>query len=218
MKAGKESEGVTSNQRMCEFLLSYRTTPHSVTKVAPCMLFCKRDVRTKLHLLRGCLETEMAEKQMDQKIKYDQNTKERTLSPKEEVRIRNFLGDPMWIHGVVVSLQGPLSYRVQLSDGRIWRRYVEHLKGRSVLNPETSHVQTPNVTSDEVAEITPGTSGREDTVGQHTEVELNTGDQEGSQSTAEVEAGPPSVQLPAEVSLVANDKEVLGMLHRSQRQ
>ena len=29
----------------------------------------KRDVRTRLHLLRGCLETEMAEMQMDQKIK-----------------------------------------------------------------------------------------------------------------------------------------------------
>ena len=70
MKVGKESEGVTSNQRLCEFLLSYRTTPHSVTKVAPCMLFLKRDVRTRLHLLRGCLESEMAENQMDQKVKY----------------------------------------------------------------------------------------------------------------------------------------------------
>ena len=87
-----------------------------------------------------------------------------------------------------------------------------------MLNPETSHVQIPNLTSYELAEITPGTSGIEDTVGQHTEEEVNTGEQEGSHCTAEAEACPPSVQLPAEVPLVANDKEELGMLRRSQHQ
>ena len=33
-------------QRLCSFLLTYRTTPHAATGVTPCTLFLQRSVRT----------------------------------------------------------------------------------------------------------------------------------------------------------------------------
>ena len=48
--ADKQDKSVS--QRLCEFLLSYRNTPHSTTNEAPSMLFLKRQLRTCLDLLR----------------------------------------------------------------------------------------------------------------------------------------------------------------------
>ena len=65
MKTGTTK--VTLNQRLCSFLLSYRTTPHSVTNVPPCVLFLQREVRTRLHLLRETTEQQVCKKQAEQK-------------------------------------------------------------------------------------------------------------------------------------------------------
>ena len=51
MKAGKH-DNLSLSHRVQNFLFTYRTTPHSTTKVAPCMLFLKRGLRTRLDLLR----------------------------------------------------------------------------------------------------------------------------------------------------------------------
>ena len=50
-QAGKYN-GLSLIHRLQNFLLSYRTTPHSTTNVAPCELFLGRKVRTQLDLLK----------------------------------------------------------------------------------------------------------------------------------------------------------------------
>ena len=42
----------------------------------------------------------------------------------------DFLHSPNWKPGVVEEILGPVSYRIQLLDGRTWRRHVDHLKLR----------------------------------------------------------------------------------------
>ena len=68
---------VTLNQRLCSFLLSYRTTPHSVTNVPSCVLFLQREVRTRLHLLRETTEQQVCKKQAEQKWHHDKKARDR---------------------------------------------------------------------------------------------------------------------------------------------
>ena len=38
-----------------------------------------------------------------------------------------------WIPGEIVNTTGPLSYSIQIENGRIIRRYFDHIKSRSVI-------------------------------------------------------------------------------------
>lgn len=52
------------------------------------------------------------------------------FTPGTEVYVQNFgLGSP-WLAGMVLERRGPISYLVKLSDGRCFRRHVDHLRLR----------------------------------------------------------------------------------------
>ena len=51
MKATTKT-GLSLNQLVFNFLLTYRSTPHATTGVAHCTLFVKGQLRTRLDLLR----------------------------------------------------------------------------------------------------------------------------------------------------------------------
>ena len=50
------NSGHSLNYRVSNYLLSYRSTPHATTGVAPCTLFLKRNLRTRFDLLRPSCE------------------------------------------------------------------------------------------------------------------------------------------------------------------
>ena len=76
LKAGKNDSG-TLHQKLTRFLLTYRSTPHSMTGVSPAKLFLKRQLRTRLDLLRPSLERKVAPKQAEQKYYHDAHSKAR---------------------------------------------------------------------------------------------------------------------------------------------
>ena len=53
------------------------------------------------------------------------------------VWVRNFRDGEKWLKGVVVEVSGPLSYKVRVFDGRLWRRHVDHLRDCNVPPSET---------------------------------------------------------------------------------
>ncbi len=59
------NKGFLVNQRLSNFLLTYRSTPHAATSVDPCMLLLKRQLRTRFDLLRPdrtrCVESKQAQ-------------------------------------------------------------------------------------------------------------------------------------------------------------
>ena len=109
MKASEKSNQ-SFQQRLMNFLLSYRTTPHSTTNVTPCSLFLNRQVRTRFDLLRPSTEEDVASKQADQKLQHDQHAKPRELFLGQRVLVRNIRPGQAWIPGTVVERNGPLSY------------------------------------------------------------------------------------------------------------
>ena len=57
----------------------------------------------------------------------DRHTKRRNLSIGSTVKARNFGSKVKWHYGVIIGCVAPLIYMVQLHDGRIWKRHVDHI-------------------------------------------------------------------------------------------
>ena len=127
IRAG-ERESLPLDQRLQNFLLMYRVTPHATTGVSPCKLFLGRDLRTRLHMLEPQLGTKVRSSQATQKAPHDRRAKSRDFFVGQEVMARNPRSGANYLPGVVVQRLGPLSFLVEVGDGIVWRRHVDHLK------------------------------------------------------------------------------------------
>ena len=127
MKAGK-NDGLTLQHRLASFLLTYRTTPHSTTGTPPCELLMGRSLRTRWDLLKPDLRAKVSQRQFKSKQRHDQHARPRSFYVGQSVMARNFGHGNKWIAGVVARQLGPVTYLVDVSDGRVWKRHVDHLK------------------------------------------------------------------------------------------
>ena len=130
MKA-TSSSGLLLSHRLCDFLLTYRSTVHTMTEVTPSSLFLQRELHTHFNLLRPDPGAQVSVKQSRQKQDHDQHAKQRTFAVGDLVFARNFRAGPNWVPATVVARQGPLSYLLEISEGEIWRHHVEHVKLRA---------------------------------------------------------------------------------------
>ena len=134
-----------------DFLLSYRTTPHSTTNSSPCELFMQRSLRTRFDLLRPELEETVCQKQVKQKKDHDLHTRRCEFFVGQRVLVRNLRDGPCWLQGTVIEWKGPLSYLVQLASGSVWKRHVDHML-ESVDSPLEETV-TPEPVTHELEEL-----------------------------------------------------------------
>ncbi len=74
----------------------------------------------------------------------DRRTNRQTDKPENrKVTIRPAGGSPVWIEATILDQTGPVSFRVRLSDGRVRKRHVDHLRIRY---PEESSVPVESET------------------------------------------------------------------------
>ncbi|XP_026537681.1 uncharacterized protein K02A2.6-like, partial [Notechis scutatus] len=45
----------------------------------------------------------------------------------DPVFAKNFTGDPLWVPAKITQLTGPRSYRLETTDGRLWKRHIDQL-------------------------------------------------------------------------------------------
>ena len=154
MKAG-EREGLSLKTRLAQFLLSYRSTPHATINVSPSELFLQRKVRTRFDLLKPNTEGNVSDKQMKQKQQHDKHAKPRTFSVGQQVMLKDFRTNGTWLPGSIVQQTGPVSYKVEIGDGRILRRHIDHIRDRthSLSTTESSQddITNPNDFDDTAA-------------------------------------------------------------------
>ena len=104
----ESSRARAMEHRLADFLLRYRTTPHSTTGATPAELLMKSRLRTPL---------EIENKQRKQKqYKNLKNHKDRQFSENDIVRVRNTQAKGnivRWILGRVVKVCGPRPYLVK---------------------------------------------------------------------------------------------------------
>jgi len=84
-------------------------------------------MRTRLDLLSADLTATVFQKQARQKDRHDHYFQRQEFFAGQRVLARNLRDGPRWVLGTIVERRGPLSYLVQVADGVIWRRHVDHL-------------------------------------------------------------------------------------------
>ena len=148
-------------QALDRFLFNYRLTPHSTTGVSPAELMFGRRPRTRLDLLRPnsdyteglvpdpVVSSKVKTKQEAQKKFHCNQPRKLNLEPKSPVMMRNYgKYGAKWLPATVMERTGPVSYRCQLQDGRVFRRHLDqlHVRHKSV-SPAPPVERPPLVTS-----------------------------------------------------------------------
>ena len=133
----KRTEGKSVQERLSNFLLTYRITPHTSTGVSPAQLLMKRRLRSRFDRLFPNMELHAQKQQANQAHHHDNAKSLRLFSVGDHVYTKDFSSThTTWVAGTITKVTGPLSYHVQLADGRSVRRHVDAIrKGHNPLDP-----------------------------------------------------------------------------------
>ena len=124
MRAG-EKDGLLLNQRLTEFLFSYRSTPHSTTGISPMELFVQRRLKTKFDLLRPDRKKVVTFRQGGQKP-HSRNAVLRSYPVGSDIMVRDYRLADKWIPGTIVQKLGPVTYEVDLGSGNLVKPMCDH--------------------------------------------------------------------------------------------
>ena len=91
------------------------------------------DGKESTHLLGPILRSDTGRtvRQRQSKLieQNDRRARLTTFDIGESVMVKNFSSSgPNWILGTIAQKQGPLTYLVDVSNGRLWKRHVDHIK------------------------------------------------------------------------------------------
>ena len=115
---------------LARFLFQYRITPHQQLEFR---LWRYSWVDVHAHIWHPTTTSRVRASQVRQKAGHDRRaSKVRSFQLDEAVYATNSASGPKWLSGVTTAIRGPLSYEVTLSDHRVIRRHVNHLKSRSM--------------------------------------------------------------------------------------
>ena len=158
-------DGRSVCHRLAEFLFEYRATPHATTGVSPDELFLKRPLRTRFDLMRPNAKEQVMSKQAKQKAQHDEHAKSRSLVPGAAVLARDYSGPDKWISGIVLQRLGPITYSVEISNGRIVKRHIDQLKPRvEAKTPPDVSLENPTILDnqhypiEDAVQVTPDTN------------------------------------------------------------
>ena len=137
-----KQDRISTHQSITNFLLTYHSTTHPTTGYTPAKLFLGRELRTRLSLIKPDAQTTVTKAQGNQKDYHDLHAKYREFYPGDAVMIKDLRKDKTWWPGTIVERSTPKSYLMVLSDGRVWKRHIDHLRRR-----ELSSDEFPNTTA-----------------------------------------------------------------------
>jgi hypothetical protein len=112
------------------FLLTYRITAHTTTGLAPSELLMKRQLRTRLDIMRPDVGKTVEQAQKRQQTNYRSSQQTREFKEGDLVWARNYREGDKWIPASVATRLGPLTYKVRVNESLVWKRHVDQLKPR----------------------------------------------------------------------------------------
>ena len=127
-EALKKESTVDLDTQLAKFLFRYRITLHATTGVPPAEILMQRKPRSRLDLLRPQLSTKVHVKQTKQKLNHDKSAPVRQFQIDNTVYVQDLPSRSTWLPGTVVRIRGPLTYDIELEDGRIVTRHVDNLR------------------------------------------------------------------------------------------
>ena len=119
-------QGGDDNVKLQRFLFTYRCVPHSTTGIPPAELLMGRRLKSVLDLLKPNVAANVDWKQTKLLGKADRKC--RDFVKGDQVYAKNFSSGSKWLTGRIVNVTGPVSYVIELSNGRLIRRHVDHIR------------------------------------------------------------------------------------------
>ncbi|XP_021354167.1 uncharacterized protein K02A2.6-like [Mizuhopecten yessoensis] len=135
--SGKDAGSI--QKKLSNFLLAYRNSPQSTTNETPAKMFLGRNLPSRLDLLRPTVQERVEQRQ--EKMSERRHTHTRNFEAGQTVMIRDYRGERKWLSGTIQEKTGPVSYRIQVSPGVIWRRHVDQMRDANV--PVAQTFDTP---------------------------------------------------------------------------
>ena len=133
-------------QRLNDFLLTYRITPQSTTGRAPAERFLKHELRTRFSLLSPDLTTKVRDKQERQANVHDPvKIQNHEFKENDIVSVRNYFGTRKWEQGKVIKSLGRYWYLVQVGS-RSRKAHIEQLLDRNTSELPRMNEQNGNET------------------------------------------------------------------------
>ena len=147
-EAMKNAKGTDIETQLSRFLFHYRNTPHTTTGHTPAELLLGHKPRSHLTLMQPNLATRVRNKVQGQVAAHYQHTKERHFQIEDPVFAKNF-GNPgiAWIPGIISEVKGPLTFHIELNDGCIIRRHIDHIRSRTSSSKDKT---VPNIEDDDI--------------------------------------------------------------------
>ena len=102
-----------------------------------------RPLRSHLDLVKPDIGATIQERQFQQQRNHDVRSKDREFQIDDTVFFENFGQGSKWLAGNIDEVRGPLTYMVKLSDGRLVKRHVDHIRNRTSTKPSSSHNVIP---------------------------------------------------------------------------
>jgi len=120
----KNADSTNIHSNISKFLLTYRTTPHATTGVAPSILLMGRRIRTKLDLMLPNILSDQQSKGWKQ---LQQQGKVREFQPSSQVMVRSYNTPNKWVPGIITRKVGNMHYDVNV-NGNVTKRHTDQLK------------------------------------------------------------------------------------------
>jgi transposase InsO family protein len=130
-----QKERTDGEKYLANFLLTYRITAHATTGQAPCELLMKRQLRTRLDLMRPDVGKTVERAQKRQQRAYRTSHQSKEFEEGDNVWARNYREGDKWVPASVVRRLGKLTYKVRVNGSLVWKRHVDQLKPRSEEDP-----------------------------------------------------------------------------------
>lgn len=108
-------------ERVDNYLFAQHTTPCQLTNKTPAELLMGRRLRTALDRIHP---------QHYPSKPIDSVSRRPPFRLQDPVYARNYGGQPLWLPGIIAGIAGPRSYRVDMGQGREWRRHQDQLRSR----------------------------------------------------------------------------------------
>ena len=114
LRAEKQSKKPI-DEKINDFLMSYRSTPHTATSFMPAQLFIGRNISTKIDLIKSS--------RLIVKKTFDEN-EIRSFSSKDNVIVRFFGGKEHWKNEKILKKLSCKMHFVSV-DGKCYRRHID---------------------------------------------------------------------------------------------
>ena len=94
-----------------------------------------RRLQTHLDLMHPSMPSHVTRAQARRKAGHDKTNQDRQFTLGDSVFVWNFAASPTWVAGSITAECGPRSFDVELCDGRVVKRHIDHIRSRTVARP-----------------------------------------------------------------------------------